>query len=135
MTNARMLWIVLVLGGCGGSYSTTPPPPPPPPPPGQPGGGNPTGVAAVAMSSISDGYGASANSFTPGSVTVTLSGTVTWTNSTGFVHNVTFAPAAGIPANIPDLPSGSASRTFATAGTFSYRCTNHSGMSGQVIVQ
>ena len=30
MPNTRLLWIVLALAGCGGSYSTTPPPPPPP---------------------------------------------------------------------------------------------------------
>jgi plastocyanin len=30
--------------------------------------------------------------------------------------------------------AGSASRTFSTAGTFGYQCTNHAGMSGTVTV-
>jgi plastocyanin len=33
------------------------------------------------------------------------------------------------------MASGSVSRSFASAGTFSYQCTNHQGMGGQVIVQ
>lgn len=132
MSNTRALWLVLVLAGCGGGSSTsTPPPPPPVPPPG----GNPSGTANVAMTSTDDGYGSSVNSFSPSSVAITRSGMVTWTNNTGVVHNVTFTPAAGSPANVPNLVAGSVSRSFTAAGTFGYQCTNHPGMSGQVVVQ
>lgn len=138
MSNVRTLWLVLVLAGCGGGYSTNPPPPPPAPapaPPPPPGGGNPAPTAAVAMNSTDDGYGSAVNSFIPGAVTVTRSGTVTWNNNTGILHNVTFGPATGAPANISSFASGSTSRSFGTAGTFNYQCTNHAGMSGQVVVQ
>lgn len=133
MSNSRALWLVLILAGCGGGYSTSPPPAPPPPPP-PPGGGNPS-AANVAMNSSDDGYGSSVNSFNPTSVTIAGSGTVAWSNATGVLHNVTFTPATGSPANIPSFAAGSVSRSFATTGTFSYHCTNHPGMSGQVIVQ
>jgi plastocyanin len=75
------------------------------------------------------------NSFTPNSLTVPLNTTVTWAwQGTTAAHNVTFAPATGAPTNIPDRTSGSASKTFGTAGTFSYQCTNHGGMTGTVTV-
>jgi plastocyanin len=72
--------------------------------------------------------------FAPESVTVTDPVVVTWTNDTGVLHNVTFAPATGAPANIPSYSSGSVARNFSTAGTFQYQCTIHAGMRGQVIV-
>jgi plastocyanin len=140
MSNARALriFLLLALAGCGGGYSTNPPPPPPPapPPPPPPGPGNPGPTADVAMNSSDDGYGGNAvNAFVPGSVTITRTGTVTWSNPTGLLHNVTFAAATGAPASIPSFGAGSNTRTFNTAGTFAYQCTNHGGMSGQVVVQ
>jgi plastocyanin len=134
MLNPRALWLVLSLAGCGGAYSTDPPPPPPGVPP-PPGGGNPAVVANVAMTSSDDQYGSSVNAFIPSSVTVVRTGTVTWTNDSGVVHNVTFTQVAGSPANIPNLSVGSVSRSFSAAGTFGYQCTNHPGMTGQVVVQ
>jgi plastocyanin len=50
-------------------------------------------------------------------------------------HNVTFGTATGAPANVTNMAMGSVSRSFSSAGTFSYQCTNHQGMGGQVIVQ
>lgn len=141
MSNPRALRLVLVLAlaGCGGAYSTTPPPPPPPPPPGPPPppppGGIPPNAVGVAMVSGDDGYGSTTNAFNPAGVTVARAGTVTWTNNTGVLHNVTFAPATGAPTNVQSFATGSTVRSFATAGTFSYQCTNHAGMTGQVIVQ
>ena len=103
-------------------------------PPG--GGTGASGSAAVAMRQTDDGYGSAVFSFSPTSVTLTRNGTVTWSNEGGTTaHNVTFAAATGVPANVANMTSGTATRTFATAGTFSYQCTNHAGMSGQVIVQ
>lgn len=86
------------------------------------------------MSSGTDPYGYQTNAFTPTSVTIARNGSVTWTNSTGVSHNVTFT-TAGAPANIADHTSGTNARTFATTGTFSFNCTNHAGMSGSVTVQ
>jgi len=74
------------------------------------------------------------NSFTPAAITVPLGTVVTWQwQGTTLPHNVTFG--AGGPGNIADRTSGSAQRTFNTAGTFNYSCTNHPpGMVGTVTV-
>jgi len=75
------------------------------------------------------------NSFTPSSLTVPRTTTVTWAwQGTTVDHNVTFAATTGAPSNIPNRTSESVTRTFNTAGTFNYSCTNHPGMNGQVTV-
>lgn len=73
------------------------------------------------------------NSFTPDAITVPQGTTVTWQwQGTTSLHNVTFG--AGGPTNIPNMTTGSAQRTFNTAGTITYQCTNHGGMTGSVTV-
>ena len=73
-------------------------------------------------------------SFSPQAVNITPGSTVTWQFS-GSRHNVTFGSLQPAGGNIPDTDSGnSASRVFATAGTYDYQCTRHDGMTGQVIV-
>jgi plastocyanin len=76
------------------------------------------------------------NSFTPNALTVPKGTQVTWDWGAGptSAHNVTFAATTGAPGNIGNMTSGSASRTFNTAGTFNFQCTNHAGMTGQVTV-
>lgn len=74
------------------------------------------------------------SSFSPSSLTIQRNGTVTWSNTSGLLHNVTFT-TSGSPANIPNHSSGDTDRTFAAAGAFSYSCTNHAGMNGSVTVQ
>lgn len=133
MSPFRILGLVLALAACGSGYTdpgqqSTPPPPPPPP-------GGPSLSANVSMSGVGDGYGGTVWSFSPSSATIAVTGTVTWSNGTGVDHNVNFASATGAPLDIPNFSSGSQSRTFSTTGTFSYVCTNHAGMSGQIIVQ
>ncbi len=99
------------------------------------GTGTASGTASVSMRETDDGYGYAVYSFSPASVAITKGGTVTWTNAAGTTrHNVTFT-GAGAPSNIANFTSGTASRTFDNAGTFSYQCTNHSGMNGTVTVQ
>jgi plastocyanin len=74
------------------------------------------------------------NQFTPAMVTITAGSDVVWQwQGTTVAHNVTFS-TGGAPANITDMTSGSASRTFSAAGVFNYSCTNHLGMNGQVTV-
>ncbi|CAN5698274.1 hypothetical protein BH23GEM1_BH23GEM1_03400 [soil metagenome] len=75
-----------------------------------------------------------ASSFQPASVTIARNGTVTWNNTSGETHNVTFT-TTGAPTNISDHASGSNQRTFGTIGTFNYNCTLHGGMNGSVVVQ
>ena len=79
-------------------------------------------------------------------VTVAVNASVTWTNDSGVIHNVTFdtpaaalAVGAGGSGNIPDHSSGSNQRRFGTANSYPFHCTIHgtasSGMRGTVIVQ
>lgn len=117
-------FVAIACGGSGGPTSPTNR--------NEPGG--PPLTASVAMRTTFDGVYGESNSFSPTSVTIARTGTVTWTNETGIAHNVTFS-GTGAPANIGNHSSGSNARTFSNAGTFSYQCTNHSGMTGSVTVQ
>lgn len=98
------------------------------------GGGNtpPPASLTVNMTSV-DEYGDEANRFTPSLATIARNGTVTWTNLSAVQHNVTFS-SSGAPMNIPDIGAESVARTFPTAGSYPYQCTNHSGMSGTITV-
>lgn len=127
-TIAVLAGLSLAVVACGGDS----------PAEGPPTGGTPNpppATAQVGMVSGADPYGDESHSFTPPTVTIQRSGTVTWSNNTGIIHNVTFAGQQGAPAHIPNMPSGSASRDFAAAGEFDYTCTNHAGMSGRVVVE
>lgn len=88
-------------------------------------GALPTAVTVVA--------GASTNDFTPANVAIARGGTVTWTFG-ALLHNVDFQGTAGAPTSIPNTANASVSRTFNSAGTFSYVCSLHSGMNGTVQV-
>jgi plastocyanin len=72
--------------------------------------------------------------FEPPTLSILRNESVTWTNTSGLTHNITFT-TAGAPDNIPDHSSGSNIRTFANVGTFEYHCTNHAGMNGSVTVR
>jgi plastocyanin len=70
----------------------------------------------------------------PSQVDIAVGGTVTFQNQTTYTHNVTFSSASGAPQNIGDFIGDSRGATFPTAGTFSYHCTIHPGMTGTVVV-
>ena len=89
-------------------------------------GGNNGGNGGSTSNSIAIGD----NFFNPGATTVAVGTTVTWTWSTGTTHNVTF----GDGTSSGDRSSGSYTRTFNSAGTFSYQCTIHAGMAGTITV-
>jgi plastocyanin len=75
-------------------------------------------------------------SFNPENIQVSPGATVTWTweGTTSEAHNVTFTNPA--IANSPNQTSGTHQATMPTAaGTYDYRCTNHGGMDGTVLVQ
>lgn len=71
-------------------------------------------------------------SFGPQSITAAVGGAVTWANGGATTHTVTFdgGPDCGRVA-----PGATVSRTFDTAGTFTYKCTIHSSMTGTVVVE
>lgn len=107
-------------------------------------------IAALALLSACSSYGSTSDaeppdpvqdatvtlrstSFSPSNVAVFAGGSVTWNNTSGETHNVTFS-TQGAPANIANHSSGSSARDFPTTGTFNYQCTLHAGMNGRVTV-
>ena len=118
-------WVVIVaLLGCssGGSGGPNPPPPPPPPP-------NPVPTNMVEVRDP--------GSYSPTTASISAGATVTWTWVGSTTHSVTFQDGQGSHAG---QVSGMHQRTFATAGTYRYRCTFHStnfdsGMIGSIVVQ
>jgi plastocyanin len=74
--------------------------------------------------------------FTPDKVTIKAGGTVTWVFQ-NLAHTVTFNTPVptGTPADIAASINTSVSRPFSTAGSFSYHCSIHPGMTGVVIVK
>ncbi len=120
MRLSRLIPVVAIVAACGGGGNgggVTPPPNQPQPP---------SMTATVTMG---------AASFSPSVTPLLVGGTVTWNNNSGVLHNVTFASAAGAPANIPAHEAGSNQRTFNTIGPFHYECTLHPGMAGRIEVQ
>jgi plastocyanin len=80
------------------------------------------------------------NVFTPGNVKVAMGAAVTWTwvgVVGGLGHNVTFGGGTGVPSNCGTTSTAGATcqRSFSTAGTFDYSCTNHGGMDGTIAVR
>lgn len=75
------------------------------------------------------------NLFSPDAVDVAVGAMVTWSWAQGAAdHNVTFGNGPAAITAISQRNSGSDSRTFTVAGTYSYSCTLHSGMNGSVVV-
>ena len=73
--------------------------------------------------------------FSPGTLTVPLGTTVTWTNRDFEVHTVT---ADDTPPTFKSAgldTDDSFSFTFNKAGTYAYHCSLHTHMTGKIIVQ
>ena len=87
-----------------------------------PGGANPVDVFTPG------------NVFSPFSTMIVVGGSVRF-NISGDQHNVIFSRVAGAPPDVNVVQNIVVSRTFTTRGTFTYDCTVHPGMSGQVVVQ
>jgi adhesin/invasin len=73
--------------------------------------------------------------FVPDAVTAQVGDSVAWQwQGITDLHNITFTAVPGAPLSEPNRTSGVVWRVFPTAGTFAYRCTNHTGMAGSVTV-
>jgi plastocyanin len=72
-------------------------------------------------------------SFGPGALTVSAGTTVTWTNSDSVTHTVTAMDRSFDSSNLK--PGEQFSFRFDTPGTYTYHCTIHPFMTGQVVVQ
>ena len=72
--------------------------------------------------------------FSPNTVTLSVGGTVTWTNHDNVPHVVSSADNQFKKS--PLLKTGqSFSHTFATTGTYSYFCSIHPRMTGKIIAK
>jgi plastocyanin len=116
--------IAALLAACGGSSDSTGP--------GAGGGGGGGTTAAPVAASVE----MSGSKFNPASVRVARGGTVTWTNSDGFAHDVTFDGNPGV-ANIAAFSTGAKSATMPqAASTIAYHCNIHgAAMSGSIKVE
>jgi plastocyanin len=115
--------LAALVAACGGSDSTSP------------GTTTPgTGGTTTPTPTVTTAVDMSGNKFTPNSIKVAPSATLTFTNSDGYNHNVTFAGnAATVISNWATGPKTTTAP--ATAGTYTYSCTLHAGMNGTVQVQ
>jgi plastocyanin len=124
MTMSRWLTLaaLTMTASCSGSstgYGGNPPPPPPPPP----SGGHATTITV------------SNNQFSPTPDTINA-GTITfhWTAS-AITHNVTWTGSGTLPANSGDKMGGDADyQALLGTGTYTYHCTHHAAMTGQIVV-
>jgi plastocyanin len=86
----------------------------------------PTAPTSAVVQGIED-------AFSPSAVTIATGGTVTWT-MLDEEHDVTWSGAAPAGGGIPRMDKGSsATRSFATAGTYSYACSRHNGRHGGTV--
>jgi uncharacterized protein YjdB len=74
-----------------------------------------------------------ASTFAPAIVDIARGGSVTWIFES-VTHNVIFANTTGAPNDINNTTNAQQTRTFNTAGAFTYICTLHGGMNGSVVV-
>ena len=77
--------------------------------------------------------------FVPDTVTVSVGGTVTWTNNDAAAHTVTSGTASDGPNGTFDssifMSKKTFEHTFDDAGTYDYFCVVHPWMTGKVVVQ
>ncbi|HXD74308.1 MAG TPA: plastocyanin/azurin family copper-binding protein [Vicinamibacterales bacterium] len=107
--------------GCGSSNSSTP--------------ASPTPTPTVTGPSVSMVAGASlltSTAYSPGSLTVARGSSVTFVNNDNTSHTAT---ASGQFDTGLINPGSSKTVTLSTAGTVTYHCTIHPGMTGTLIVQ
>ncbi len=112
------------MSACGGSSYSPPASPTPTPTPTPTGSGVSIPAGARTMGSAA---------YAPDPLTVTAGTMVTWTNNDSIAHTATSDNGVFDSGTI--AAGGKYSYTFNTKGTFSYHCTFHSGMVGQVVVQ
>jgi plastocyanin len=92
-------------------------------------------TAAGSSATVRTAFSGGRFAFAPKTVTIKRGGTVRFAFADGARHNVTPTGAKRFKA-IPDRSSGTVSRRFSRAGTYSYYCTIHGrSMSGRVVVR
>ncbi len=121
---SRVLAIAVLTGfvaGCGQGSSPSPTGPSPTPSPS-------SSTVSIVSGASSKGAGA----YSPNPITIATGMTVTWMNNDSITHTSTSDTNAWDSGNI--AAGGSFSHTFSSAGTFTYHCMIHPGMTGTVTV-
>lgn len=95
---------------------------------GSTSGGSAGGVALPTTGSVA----ITGNRFTPGSITIAVGGTVTWTNNDTVPHTVT-ADDGSFDSGLMRR-GGTWSKTFTAPGTYTYFCSLHPEMTATVVV-
>ena len=121
MRSLALITFAAFLVSCGGSGSNTT--------------GTTTTPTVPATPVVTTSVSLQNLAFSPASIEVSPGAVVTFTNNDGGTkHNVTFANTA--VGTTSDFTSGSKTLTMpAATGSYAYRCTIHSGMSGTVAVK
>ena len=109
--------LVALASGCGGSAPVT-----------TPSSGSPGGPS---VSIVSGASGLTTTAYSPNPLTVSRGSTVTFINNDAVVHTAT---GGGFDTSLI-APGARASVTFQNAGSITYRCTIHPGMTGTITVQ
>lgn len=91
-----------------------------------------TGLGAGPVLAADEAVTIAGSAFDPGTVTVTVGESVTWTNRDGRSHTATADDGSFDTGGIST--GGSEAVTFATAGTLAYHCSIHPDMTGRVVV-
>jgi plastocyanin len=105
---AALLLLAVTLAGCAGGAAASAPP------------------VATSIVDLPKSY-----RFAPADIVVPVGAIVTWTNSDGFTHNVTFGEEAALTMQ----PGSSVTKAFPDEGTFAYVCSLHPrDMTGSVTV-
>ena len=106
------------------------------------GGGARATVAPTSITTVAAGGAASPAAaavrivdfaFAPQTLTVHAGANVTWTNADAFAHSIRSNDGAFDEAQMDT--GGTASVTFARAGTYAYVCGIHNSMTGTVVVE
>jgi plastocyanin len=72
--------------------------------------------------------------FSPTAVHAKVGDTVTWTNMDQVSHNVTYVSGPNFASSQTFANGGTFKLKLTKAGTISYRCTIHPGMTGTIVV-
>jgi len=91
------------------------------------------GTTGTPVSIVNGSSTLTTTAYSPNPVSISVGGTVTWTNNDSTAHTATADNGSFSSGNI--APGGKFSQTFSTAGTFTYKCTIHPNMVGTVTVR
>ena len=99
-------------------------------------------LAAVAVLGVSPAVAATGHAvtiqnfaFTPGSLTISVGDSVTWTNKDSTAHTATSTSGPASFNSGTLNPGAQFTFTFTTAGTYSYHCSFHPSMTATITVQ